>query len=96
MKDMIIEDPYEVKVDRKIDIDVTFTLIEDGDFEMSDSDCGRVIMEPTKCPEFKLVSSTDPDGNEVELSDKEFEDAENKAIDEYWECMKDNDYREDS
>ena len=39
--------------------------------------------------EFKLVSSTDPDGNEVELSDKEVEDAENKAIDEYWDCMKD-------
>jgi hypothetical protein len=46
-------------------------------------------MEPTKCPQFKLISATDPDGNEVELSDKEVEDAENKAIDEYWDCMKD-------
>ena len=86
---IVAEDPYEVKVDRKVEIDVVWHLYEDGDFELSDSDCGRVIMEPTKSPEFKLISATDPDGNEVELSDKEVEDAENKAIDEYWDCMKD-------
>ena len=86
---IIAEDPYEVKVERRVDIDVVWHLMEDGDFELSDSDCGRLIMEPTKCPQFKLISATDPDGNEVELSDKEVEDAENKAIDEYWDCMKD-------
>ena len=86
---IIAEDPYEVKVERRVDIDVVWHLIEDGDFELSDSDCGRLIMEPTKCPKFRLISATDPDGNEVELSDKEVEDAENKAIDEYWDCMKD-------
>ena len=87
---IVAEDPYEVKVVRNVDIDVVWHLYEDGDFELSDSDCGRLIMEPTKCPQFKLISATDPDGNEVELSDKEVEDAENKAIDEYWDCMKDN------
>ncbi len=86
---IVTEDPYEVKVVRNVDIDVVWHLYEDGDFELSDSDCGRLIMEPTKCPQFKLISATDPDGNEVELSDKEVEDAENKAIDEYWDCMKD-------
>tara|TARA_R110001592_G_scaffold338887_1_gene626292 strand:+ start:82 stop:363 length:282 start_codon:yes stop_codon:yes gene_type:complete len=86
---IVAEDPYEVKVVRNVDIDVVWHLYEDGDFELSDSDCGRLIMEPTKCPQFKLISATDPDGNEVELSDKEVEDAENKAIDEYWDCMKD-------
>jgi hypothetical protein len=54
---IIAEDPYEVKVERRVDIDVVWHLIEDGDFELS--------------------------------SDKEVEDAENKAIDEYWDCMKD-------